>query len=128
MLLINVNVGDAIVIADKVRVELNRTRNGSLRFLVEAPNDVVVMREEYLNRQPEIEAPQNVTNVPADCVGLFTWQARDFLRTSHPIARIGKIEVIRLHSGPFYCYLRPTSPEGIAYCLGWLSGPGRSMV
>lgn len=122
MLLINVNVGDAIVIADKVRVELSRTRNGTLRFLVEAPNDVVIMREEYLKRQPEIEATQLSTKVPADCFGLFTWQARDFLRTSHPIERIGTIEIIRLQSDPYCCYLKPTSPAGIAYCQGWLAG------
>lgn len=124
MLILNIEVGDGIVIADLVRVSLSRSRQGALRFVVEAPKEVVIMRDQYLRRQPHVDV-DSAGPVPKGCFGLFDWQLRDWQRTKHPIEQIGLIEVVSRGSGSsLCCYLRPTSPAGIHYCLGWLAGRG----
>ncbi|MCE7765412.1 carbon storage regulator CsrA [Pseudomonas putida] len=55
MLVIGREVGEIIVIGDDIRIMVVQTRDGVVRFGVEAPKEVTVHREEVYKRIKEAE-------------------------------------------------------------------------
>lgn len=53
MLVLSRNVGEAIRIGDTIRILIVDVDRGTVKVGVEAPRDVVILREELVPRKPE---------------------------------------------------------------------------
>ena len=67
MLILARKVGEAIIIADDIKIRVLESKGGLVKLGVEAPNDIAVHREEiYLrileeNRKATMEAPADLS-------------------------------------------------------------------
>ena len=71
MLILTRKIGEAIAIGDDIKIRLLEIKGGQVKIGVDAPNEVVVHREEVFlrileeNRKAAKEAPSDLNNLSA---------------------------------------------------------------